>query len=180
MVDQTQDELNVESSGIEAAKSGIPFGGTISSFFLMLVLALGVYLSYESATNNFEPTWKAIYWIAAITTLIISLIWTVSLCDRYDLSVGHMLGGVLLSSGVVVCLFVLHMMTKDTQVTMTNGVMLVIVIAGFFGIGALLMNILKTNLVFGVFLTAIQLTLSIVLLVILFFVWGHATSKKNK
>lgn len=164
-------DSNFDSAEQEVSRNGIPFGGTISSIFLMATLAIGVYLLYVSMTNEFPPIWKAGYWVCAIFTLSITMIWTVRICGRYRVGIGHMLGGVLLSSLTVIFLALVLCLAQQAQGSPGNGAVLVIVLAPIFGIAALVLNVMKTNLVFGTFLTAVQLTFSLVLLVglILFF-----------
>ncbi|MCA0278910.1 MAG: hypothetical protein LCH86_23190 [Proteobacteria bacterium] len=174
MSDQVQNEFETGSSASASEKSGdgIPFGGTISSIFLMAALSIGVYLLYESVTNDFQPIWKAAYWVATIVALIVSLIWTVHLCGRYSLSTGHMFGGVMLSSLSVMCLIFLFWTTPNAQSISGNGEVLVAVLGVIFGIAALGMNVVKTNLVFGIYLTAVQLVFSVILLLLLFLIWS--------
>lgn len=173
MSNQVQDTLSSESS------RGIPFGGTISSLFLMATLSLGVYLLYESVTNDFVPMWKAAYWFATIVSLTVSLAWTISLCGRYGLSLGHMFGGVVLSSLAVICLILLVWINNHAQGAPGNGEVLVAVLAAIFGITALGMNVIKTNVVFGLFLTAVQLAFSLALLLLLV-LFGAMMSRNDR
>ncbi|TGQ89963.1 hypothetical protein EN851_20210 [Mesorhizobium sp. M8A.F.Ca.ET.208.01.1.1] len=173
MPNQVEDTLDNESSG------GVPFGGTISSLFLMATLSLGVYLLYESATNDFVPMWKAAYWVATIVSLTVSLAWTISLCGRYGLSLGHMFGGVVLSSLAVICLVLLVWINHHAQGAPGNGEVLVAVLAAIFGIAALGMSVIKTNVVFGLFLTAVQLAFSLVLLLLLV-LFGAMMSRNDR
>ncbi|TPL48680.1 hypothetical protein FJ942_26340 [Mesorhizobium sp. B2-4-2] len=181
MPDQIQDTLNGEFSEplSEEAKAGIPFGGTISSVLLMGTLSLGGYLLIVSITNDFPPDWKAAYWVATIIAFIISLTWTVSLCGRYGLSAGHMLGGVMLSSLSVISLVLLVWINHNAQGTVGNGEVLIAVLAATFGIAALGINVVKTNLVFGVFLTAVQLVFSLILLLLVAYFWSDRAGKRR-
>ncbi|ESX54722.1 hypothetical protein X760_27790 [Mesorhizobium sp. LSHC422A00] len=147
MPDQTQDTFDIPSSESPSvqSKGGIPFGGTISSIFLMGALSLGVYLLTVSITNDFPPDWKAAYWVATIATFAINLTWAVSLCGKYGLSAGHMLGGVVLSSLSVVSLLLLAWINHNAQGVVGNGEVLVAVLAATFGMAALGINVFRTN-----------------------------------
>ncbi|TPI59858.1 hypothetical protein FJ420_21325 [Mesorhizobium sp. B3-1-3] len=171
-------DSNFDSAEQEVSRNGIPFGGTISSIFLMATLAIGAYLLYVSITNDFPPIWKAGYWVCAIFTLLITMAWTVSICGRYGVGIGHMIGGVLLSSLAVIFLALTLWLAQQAQGAPGSGGVLVIILAAIFGIAALAVNVMKTNLVFGTFLTAVQLTFSLVLLVGLILFLGMRSSRK--
>ncbi|WP_224549408.1 hypothetical protein [Mesorhizobium sp. CA16] len=145
----------------------------------MAMLSFGTYLFYESVTNDFLPNWKAAYWVATIATLAISLVWTLRLCGRYGLTAGDMLGGVALSCLSVICLTILAWVSHNAQGAAGNGEVLVAVLAATFGIAALGLNVIKTNVVFGVFLTAVQLAFSLVLLVLLVLFWSIMARKDH-
>ncbi|MGX8011383.1 hypothetical protein ACVDG8_021670 [Mesorhizobium sp. ORM8.1] len=181
MADQVQGPINTESSEAYAEQSAghIPFGGTISSIFLMLTLSAGIYFFYVSVTNDFTANWKVAYWGSTIATILVSLIWTISLCGRYGLTGGHMMGGVLLSSLSVICLILLAWIDHSAHGSVGNGEVLVGVLAATFGAAALGMNVIKTNLIFGVFLTLVQLMFSLVLLLLVAYFWSDRAGKRR-
>lgn len=182
MTKESDDLVDSEQNGLTEDNqiSGMPFGGTLQSIFLLATIAAGIYFLYYSITNTYEPTWKVIYWTSTTLLLVVSVGLFMAICNRYGLGASQIIAGLFLSTLAVVSAIALLWTTKGLTNQLDNGTVLLAVLAVGFSAWALVLNMVKSNLVFGILLTAIELTLSLALLVIVLYFWSQAQGNKRR
>lgn len=131
-----------------------------------------IYLIGQLILRDFQPIWQIGMWVSTIILGFIVLVLNVSIFEAYGLEFGDFAQGVFFGALSFVCLMILIFFRPHTAIlvhihTYTTWMTFVAAVGGLSGIGLIVANAFQTNVLYGLYISAFQISCSILAVLLL-------------